>query len=214
MLTTDYINNNIDITCLNIHPINICFTSNKQTIYFEYLKLYKLLIPSFEMYYSSTVKKELINMTDYDISFSDNILLSHSNNEIISCIIEFLKYCRLSDQEDQLITMFEYLKMIIKDNIILWLIVSYGINSCNLKNIPFFLIKEKKQLEKTKMLLLENIFIINKYICFYRTLLCPSYREEDMAQSIKNEWTCKTCTFENTHIIKRLCEICETNRFI
>ena len=94
----------------------------------------------------------------------------------------------------------------VKDNIIMWLIICYGINQCVSLDVSNFLIDIKNRLEKSKYIFDEKIVLLQKYVRYHQYLLNGNMNYD-------NKWNCVYCTFENNNILGRLCEICGSNRF-
>lgn len=198
MFTVDFLIDNIGHK--HIDPINICLISEpiyntKNVIGLN--RLYQIILPSFQ---------KILHIINFD-NLKINI-----NNNIVDVIKKFINYCRSDHDVNTIKTVYDYLKLIINDDIIVWLIICYCINISSITqndDILSFLIQSKNNLEMNNgMILHEKIILLNKYIKFHRYLLSDLNNQDDV-----NVWKCNMCTFENTNIIKRLCDVCEYNRF-
>jgi len=154
--------------------------------------LCQLILPSIEK------KNEYI---DYNLKI-DNVINSPS---VVSVLKQFLSECKLLNNAN-VETIYNYLNMMVKDNIIMWLIICYGINQCVSLDVYNFLIDIKNRLEKSKNIFEEKIVLLQKYVRYHQYLLNGNMNYD-------NRWNCVCCTFENNNILGRLCEICGSNRF-
>lgn len=203
MLTTDFLKTTIDVETIN--PINICYLKlvndgDLPTLYeIENRclnKLNQLILPSLDALIDNN------KFTNINI-FNDNLLI---------VLHQFFNNCiqNTSVSIGDFKTTYNYLNMMVKDDVIMWIVQCYGLNIINISNDKYqFLVEKRRNLETTGLILYESLILLHKYVKYIQHLVLNIVR-----RNIENKWKCISCTFENNNVLARLCEICGSNRFI
>jgi len=226
LLTVNFVDENIEHMYMD--PINVSFDKTNK-------KIIQLIMPSLE---------QCIEYTHLDV----NILPPDTTE--INVLKQLLEYCKIDQSSEygsnlnanhkldkkkatHLKTIYNYLRFIIKDDIMMWLITGFALNMDGITKYneiaKKFLLETLHEIEDTCAVLYENIEQLNKYIKFFRHILkysdvtnrpgqiCFQSDNDNLIalgkEHIVFSTICKICTFENTNILGRLCLICSSNRF-
>jgi len=202
MLTTDFIRTNINVETIN--PINICYLKSVNdgdlpTLYETenrcLNKLNQLILPSFDALID-TNKFKNINI------FNDNLL---------TVLDQFFNNCiqNTSVSIGDFKSTYNYLNIMVKDNVIMWIVQCYGLNIIDILDDKYhFLINERRHLEKSGLVLHEKVISLHKYVKYIQHIVLNMVKS-----NVENKWQCTSCTFENNNILARQCEICGLDRF-
>jgi len=202
-ITITFLDHNIEDKFID--PINLSFC-------LIHKKMYQLIIPSFEL---------SIHHINHDIT---QLPLTTD----VHILKQFLEFCKMNTHHSSLFlrnelsnhtqiasdleTIYKYLRLTINDDFMMWLITGFALNIDGITKYNQiahqFLLNTRKNIEHNGVLMYESIEQINIYIKFFRLIL-------DNSEIINRPvfWSCKFCTFDNTHTFARLCQICFSNRF-